>query len=302
MQLISPKTDLNTVTAFTAVAEAGSYTAAADSLGLPKSYLSRKVRELEERLGVRLFTRTTRRIALTDDGRGYFAVCKRALQEIADVEMTFDQAKDIPRGHLRLTCPVEFGALITEPLVKTFLNRNPGITLDIVASNVVMDLVRDQIDVAIRPAQLADPAMISMKLAELTWSLYASPVWLHENSKDLQSIDDLKNVDVIGFNPSTNVARDRKFQVTDGKHHVSVQRQPRLVASTIDILVQAVLSDGGVAALPTTIAEKHVHANRMKLIFPDWYARKDDVFAVYQDRRLLPSRVRALLDFLKTIF
>ncbi|MCC6137712.1 MAG: LysR family transcriptional regulator, partial [Bdellovibrionaceae bacterium] len=204
---------LNDILAFVAVGRLGSFTKAAHSLGVPKSYVSRKVSELEERLKLRLIERTTRTVLLTQDGTQYFAVCEKALSDIEDIEKSFEHGKQTPSGRLRLTCPVEFGPIVTAQLCEKFLYKYPEIQLEVLSTNTVLDLVKDKVDVAIRPLQLADPSMMSLQLGSLEWALYASPQWVHSNSQSLSKIDSLHELDIIAFNPNFHVQNKFRLQL-----------------------------------------------------------------------------------------
>lgn len=292
--------DLNDISAFVAVGRTGSFTRAALSLGVPKSYVSRKISQLEERLKLRLIDRTTRTVLLTNDGAHYFAVCERALAEIDDAEKSFESNKKVPAGHLRVTCPVEFGPIITGQLCQKFLVKHPGIQLEIVCTNNVLDLVKDKIDVAIRPLQLADPSMLSVKVGALEWALYASPQWVYANSQMLDKVDGLNELDIIAFNPSLAVQKKFRIQLFRKDRKKIVEYTPKVIASTLNTMIEATLFGVGIAPLPDVLIHQHVKAKRLIRVFPEWHYRKENVVAVFTNQKNMPSRVRALIDFFKT--
>ncbi len=293
-------TDLNDILAFVAVGKTGSFTKAAFSLGVPKSYVSRKISELEERLKLRLIDRTTRSVLLTDAGAQYFAVCEKAIAEIDDVEKSFDDEKKVASGHLRVTCPVEFGPIITGPLCQKFLAKYPDVQLEILSTNSVLDLVKDKIDVAIRPIQLADPSMLSIKVGALEWALYASPQWAYANSQMLTRIDSLSDLDIIAFNPNLSVQKKFRLQIFRKDRKKVFEYTPKVIASTLSILSEAAMNGVGVATLPDVLIHDHVKSGRLVRVFPDWYYRKENIVAVFTNQRNMPSRTRALVDFLKS--
>ncbi len=292
-------TDLNDILAFVAVARTGSFTKAGHSLGVPKSYVSRKVTHLEERLKLRLIERTTRTVLLTEDGAQYFSVCEKALSEIDEAEKSFDHGKEIPSGRLRLTCPVEFGPIITGQLCQKFLSRYPEIQLEVLATNNVLDLIRDKIDVAIRPIQLADPSMLSIQIGRLEWALYASPQWVFANSQSLTKIDNLSELDIIAFNPSHIMQKKFRLQLTRKDKKKTFDYTPKVIASNLSILIEAATQGVGIAAMPDILIHDRVQSKKLVRVFPDWYYRKEQIVAVFANQRNTPSRVRALIDFLK---
>lgn len=293
-------TDLNDILAFVAVGKTGSFTKAALSLGVPKSYVSRKITDLEERLKQRLIDRTTRSVLLTTDGAHYFAVCEKALAEIDEVEKGFDTENKVPSGHLRITCPVEFGPIITGQLCQKFLAKYPNIQLEILSTNAVLDLVKDKIDVAIRPMQLADPSMMSIKMGTLEWALYASPQWAYANSQMLGRIDALNDLDIIAFNPNFSVQKKFRLQITKKDRKKVFEYTPKVIASTLSILIEATANGVGIAPLPDMLIQEHLRSERLVRVFPNWFFRKESVVAVFANQKNMPSRVRALVDFLKT--
>lgn len=292
-------TDLNDILAFVAVGRSGSFTKAGHSLGVPKSYVSRKITQLEERLKLRLIERTTRTVLLTEAGSQYFAVCEKALSDIDEQEKNFDQSKQIPSGRLRLTCPVEFGAIITSQLCHKFLMKYPEIQLEVLATNTVLDLVRDKVDVAIRPMQLADPSMMSVQVGDLEWGLYASPQWVFANSHLLHKIDSLQLLDIIAFNPNHSVQKKFRLPLFRKDRKKMFEYTPQVIASNLSILIEAACNGVGIAPLPDVLIHQYLKDKKLVRIFDDWCFRKETVVAVFVNQKNVPSRVRALIDFIK---
>lgn len=291
--------NLNDILAFVAVGRLGSFTKAAHSLGVPKSYVSRKVSELESRLKLRLMERTTRTVLLTQDGAQYFAVCEKALSDIEETEKGFEQGKQTPSGRLRLTCPVEFGPLITGQLCEKFLHKYPEIQLEVLSTNTVLDLVKDKVDVAIRPMQLADPSMMSVQLGPLEWALYASPQWIHSNSQSLTKIEALSDLDIIAFNPTLSVQNKFRLQIFKKDKRKVLDYKPKVIASNLSILIEASLNSMGIAPLPEALIRSQLNAKKLVRVFPDWHYRRETVVAVFVSQKNMPARVRVLLDFIK---
>src|ERR1041385_2742920 len=165
--------DLNEIAVFTRVVQAGSFTAAARLLGMPKSTVSRKVAELEERLDARLLQRTTRKLSLTDAGRTYFDYGVRIVHEIEAAESAVGSLQDKPRGLLRIS--IGPGSAYLGPIIADFMKRNPEVQLEVLSSNRIVDLVEERFDLAIRAGALADSSLVARKLGEVTWFLVATP-------------------------------------------------------------------------------------------------------------------------------
>lgn len=297
---MSKNIDLNDILAFVAVGKYGSFTKAAQSLGVPKSYVSRKILELEQRLKTQLIERTTRKVSLTAEGESYFAVCEKSLKEIALTEKSFELGHQIPSGNLRVTCPVEFGPILMRQVGKFFLKKHPQIQLEVVSTNTVLDFIKDRIDIAIRPIQLADPSLKSIQLGEFEWKLYASPQWKHINSQNLESFETLSNLDFIGFNPSLQSNKKWKIKLTNGASTKEFNFQPKVVSANLSVLIEALVEGIGTAPVPDILVEDLVKSKKLVPIFENWYCRKEKIAAVFLDQKNIPPRVRVFLDFLKT--
>jgi DNA-binding transcriptional LysR family regulator len=295
--------DLGAVLVFRALGHTGSFTKAANSLGVPKSFVSRKISELESRLQVQLVQRTTRRVQLTNDGRTYFDACEQALERLEDAEKIFEDGRLEPSGHLRLTCPVEFGPYFTEQLCSEFLNRYPTLTLEVLATNTVLDFVRDQIDVAIRPMHLASGDQVAISIGVLRWRLFASPKWCRDNLRNLKSVRDLHRTDFLAFNPGLRPLRKMELEVSPHGpgRRLKVECQPRFVAGSLSVLIAAATAGAGVAALPESLVRDHVSDGLLRPVLPRLLVKEEKLSAVYLGQKHLPSRTRALVDHLKMV-
>ncbi len=293
--------DLNDIQSFVAVAKTGSFTEGAKQLGVPKSYVSRKVLELEARLKVRLLERTTRSVRLTDDGERYFASCERALNEIAEIENVFESGHAEPQGIVRLTCPVEFGPFITRHLLGPIVQKYPSLQIEIVATNTIMDLVNDRIDIAVRPLHLADPSVKHIKMGNIEWGLYASQKWIYANKQNLQNIANLKNLDMIAFNPNLRMTKKWICSGMLENKKWEIEYTPRAIASNLSVLLEMVCQNAGIAALPEFIVKEYAHGKSLVRIFPKFIARNESIGAIYNSSKNMPTRVRVVLDALKMV-
>src|SRR5262245_42530996 len=188
--------DLNEIMVFTRVVQTGSFTAAAKALGMPKSTVSRKVSDLEERLDTRLLQRTTRKLSLTDAGRTYFDYGARILGEVEDAERAIGDLQATPRGLLRVTAGINSSYLA--PIVADFLGRYPEVRLDLLCTGRAVDLVEERFDVAIRAGALPDSSLIARSLGAVSWFLVATAAYLKKRGRP-RSPEDLAQHDVLIF-------------------------------------------------------------------------------------------------------
>src|SRR5258707_11110449 len=173
--------DLNEVLVFVRVVQAGSFTKGAAQLGMPKSTVSRKVSELEERLDARLLQRTTRKLSLTDVGRTYYDYCARIVGEVEDAERAVSSLQETPRGLLRVTAPINVAFL--GPIVSDFLKRYPEVRLELFCTGRAVDLVEERFDLGIRVGTLADSTLIAKSLGRVGWLLVATPAYLEKRGR-----------------------------------------------------------------------------------------------------------------------
>src|SRR5260370_145306 len=193
--------DLNEMLVFARVVQAGSFTTAAAALGMPKSTVSRKVSELEERLKARLLQRTTRKLSLTDVGRTYYDYCARIVGEIEDAERAVSRLSEAPRGILRVTAPINVSFL--GPIVADYVKRYPEVRLELFCTARTVDLVEERFDLGIRAGILADSTLIAKSLGQVTWFLAATPAYLKKRGRP-RSPDDLKRHDAAAVGAGTD--------------------------------------------------------------------------------------------------
>lgn len=281
--------------AFAAVVEAGSFTGAAGAKGLSKAALSRHVAELEDRLGVRLLNRTTRRLSLTEAGRAFYEGCQRMLAEAESAEVQVTALAARPRGVLRLSAPVSFAYWHLNPLLGPFLEACPELELDLVLGDRVVDLVEEGFDAAIRIGQLADSSLIARRLCSLKSYLVAAPDYLRraglpENPRALKA----HNCLLYSYHRD---GRSWRFEGEGGK--VDVEVKGRVVTNNGDVLLSLALAGQGIALLPSFFAAQALRDGHLLRLLPGWHANKEDsISVVYPARRNAPPKLRALLDFL----
>lgn len=282
--------DLNEVVAFATVVQTGSFTRAARELGLPKSSVSRKVSELEARLGSRLLQRTTRSLSLTDPGRAFYEHAQRIVTELEEATATVLELEQAPRGLLRVTTPLNFGTFAS--IASAFVARYREVELDIVCSDRLVDLVEEKFDVAIRASKLADSSLVARPLGILRSFLVASPTYLAARGAPRQPAD-LKRHDCVIFGAGTDRGQWRLAK----KHsELTLKVHGRLVANDFDIMRAAAVDGLGVALMPATRLGDDIEAGRLVRVLPDWCSPILPIHAVYPSTRHLSPKVRAFLD------
>ena len=285
--------DLNEVLVFVRVVQAGSFTAAARSLGMPKSTVSRKVSELERRLAARLLQRTTRTLSLTDAGRLYFEHAERAVVELEAAGATMARMQDAPRGLLRVTTPLNFGYL--GPIVCAFARRFPEVQVEMVATDRVVDLVDEGYDVAIRAGRLADSALVARHLGVLRRVVVASPEYLKEHAAP-STPQELAAHEAVVFSGG----RERnRWTLVSGGDTAEVVVRPRLSFNDFDLVAEAAVLGLGVAMVPVDRCAPDLRAKRLRRVLPAWTSPELPVQAVYPSARHLSPKVRAFLDHVK---
>ena len=284
---------------FVAVVEAGSFTAAADRLDTAKSAVSRRVSALEERLGVQLLRRTTRRLNLTDTGRSFYERSARILADLDEAEAAVLQEHGELRGTLRIALPLSFGVGHMGGVIAEFKRRHPRVEFDLDLNDRRIDLIEEGMDLALRIGRLRDSSLIARRLFEARTVVCASPAYLEEHGtpttpKDLQSHACL----VYG-----NLAEPGRWVYTDdagNRQHVDVRVE--MSASSGDFLNTVAAEGQGIVIQPTFIASSRICNGDLVPILTDYQWPVTPAWAVYPPTRHLSYRVRAFIDFLAEQF
>ncbi|MEZ4366173.1 MAG: LysR family transcriptional regulator [Kofleriaceae bacterium] len=290
--------DLNELVVFAKVAETRSFTAAADELGLPKSTVSRKIAQLEERLGVRLLQRTTRKLALTEVGTTYYERCTRIVADIIDAERAVTDMQASPQGLLRVSAPVDIAGSFLGPIAAAFTRRYPEIQLELDAADRVVDLIEEAVDVAIRVGPLSDSSLVARRLTTLSTVVVAAPDYLAAHGEP-RSAAELAAHAVVLFAPN---GRRTPWTLTGPDGALELGPPARLMSSSLLAVVDATLAGAGVAILPDFHATGHLAAGRLRRILPAWDGEPRDLFAVYPSTRNLSPKLRVFLDHLIAAF
>lgn len=287
--------DLEAMAIFAKVAEAQSFSGAADALALSKATVSKAVSRLELRLGTTLLHRTSRRFSLTDSGRSLAA---RASQMVAEAEAAEGEALDqavTPRGLVRLAAPMSFGMAYVAPALPEFLATHPDVSVDLHLSDATVDLVGEGFDCALRIASLPDSSLTARRLRPVRRHLVASPDYLEQRGRPTHP-DDLARHACLGYAylPSGETWR----LVHESGEEVVVRPRGPLRANNADALTAALCAGLGIAVQPDFIYERDVAEGRLETVMTDWALPPISVHLVAPGGGPRPARVAALMDYL----
>ena len=295
MQELQELGALDELTAFVAVAEAGSFTSAAKVLGRDASVLSRRVSQLEERLGVRLLSRTTRRVALTQAGASYCSRVQVLLDELASANREATDAAASPQGVVRVSLPVSFGRQWVAPLLPAFLARHPKIRLDLRFTDRFVDVVAEGFDVSIRVAAgaLRDSSLTTRKIAAYRSVLVAAPGYLSARGTPKTPAELMQHT-CLGF---TGTAAWPDWPLTkDGKRH-TIRPECALVSDHSEVLLMAAMAGAGITFVADWLAGSALRDGRLIEVLPGWGGKQSGgVYAILPPGRLVPTKTRVFVD------
>ena len=280
---------------FVRVVEAGSISGAADRLGVAKSAVSRRLKELEEHLGVELFHRTTRRMNLTDTGRAFYHQSVRILQDVLEAELATSQAHGTLKGSLKIALPSSFGLMHMGPAINEFLREHPKIEFDLDFNDREVDLMQEGFDLAIRIANLPDSSLIARRLAPIKTVMCASPSYLEQMGMP-KTPGDLSEHQCLVY----SLLRDYEYWYLTGSNgrEIRTKIHPYLKASTGEFLKDAAVEGWGIILVPSFIAYKEIESGTLVQVLKDYKPLQLDAWAIYPQTRHLSQRVRAFVDFL----
>jgi DNA-binding transcriptional LysR family regulator len=281
--------------AFVTVVRAGSFTAAGERLGISSSYASKLVSRLENRLGVRLLHRTTRKLALTEAGERFYAECDEAFGRIEQATKRLEANSEAPRGQLRVSLPTNLGLVWLSKALSNFVQRHADLTMDMVYLDRHVDLLDEGFDLALRIGELPDSSLIARRLLQIDRILVAAPAYI-ETFGAPQSPADLVDHDCLVYSYS-RVPRLWSVVHTSTGEKREVAVNGRLIANSGIALAEAASCGIGITQLPESHVANHLAQGRLKRVLPDW-SSPVPLHAVYPSARFVPSKVRMLVEFL----
>lgn len=290
--------NLDLAFSFVNVVEKRGFSAAARALGVPKSRLSRQVRQLEQTLETRLLHRDSRHMSLTEAGEAYFRHAKAALECMVAAEAAVRRRKDVLEGSVTLSCSVGVAQFAVSQVLPRFMAANPRVLVRLQASNEFTDLIEGAVDIAIRGhlKLLPDSAMVQRRLAVVAWRLFASPDYVERfgaphSPEDLDGHAGL----AVGWRPGGDCW---SLQSDDGAS-ASVPYAPRLRSDDMVTLMEAAAHGLGVAALPAYVCREAVEKGRLERLLPAWTAGAPELSLLMPSRRGNPPQVDAMVTFLR---
>ncbi len=281
---------------FVAVASRGSLSAAAQAEGVAPAVIGRRMDALEARLGVKLLTRTTRRITLTHEGSAFLEDCQRLIADFNNAEASVSAGGVKASGHLRLTAPAGFGRRHVAPLVPAFLAEHTEVTLSLNLSDRVVDIVNENVDCAVRVGDLPDSRLVSVRLADNRRLCVATPAYLARAGVPQQPSDLLRH-DCLTLSSDASQTRGWAFRIEGEVSHL--RPRGRLDCSDGQVLHEWCLQSLGIAWRSTWEVQADLAAGRLVSVLDDFAAPPNGIYAVFPSARHLALRVRLWIDFLK---
>lgn len=275
------------------VVEHGSLSAASRALHSPLPTVSRKISELESLLGVRLFTRTSRRILLTEAGESYVVAAREILGRVEEAERRATGEYVAPKGDLTMTAPIVFGRLHVLPVVTDFLKAFPDININLIMSDRPISLADEHIDVALRISRLSDSSLMAIRLGSTRTTVYANPDYLKRHSHPSHP-DELKQHDCIAFE---GVLSSRFWTFHHGAKDIAVPIRTRLSVNTAEAAVDAAASGLGITRVMAYQAKRAVDAGLLVPLLDDFEREASPIHLVHLSDGLMPLKLRTFLDF-----
>ena len=289
---------LSSMELFIKVVECKSFTAAAEALEITPSAVSKQITKLEDRLGVQLLTRTTRRVALTDVGAAYYERCQRIMAEVNDAEGMVSNLRAQPRGLLRVSVPVILGQLHFAPAAPAFLRENPAVHLEMVMNDRSVNLVEEGFDVVVRIDEEPESSMIARRLAPNRRVVCGAPAYLETRGLP-RTPDDLKGHNCLTYGPHYP-HKEWFFRTDDGRR--AVQVAGNFQTNNAAALHAAALGGLGLALLPTFIVGEDLRSGRLRPVLSRFISSDTAIYAVYPPSRHLSPTVRAFVEFIARRF
>ncbi|MDX2260009.1 MAG: LysR family transcriptional regulator [Hyphomicrobiaceae bacterium] len=289
---------LSAMTVFTRVVALGSFAEAARALGMTRSAASKAVMELETRLGVRLFDRTTRRVSATEAGLAYYERCVDILARVEETEMQVARLHDEPRGVLKVNAPMSFGVRYLGPAVADFMAEFADLTVELTLTDRFIDPIEEGVDVTIRVAALADSSLIARRLAPARIAIAAAPTYLDRHGRPSRP-EDLAGHRVLHYGHATTLPR---WHLGQGESEVAVRVTSVLCCNNGDVLREAAVAGHGIVRLPTFLIGPDIAAGRLVELLAEHRPPDLAIAALYAPNRYLAAKTRAFIDFLVARF
>ena len=280
------------------VSQTGSFVQAAKRLGLATSVVSKRIKDLEAHLGTLLMNRTTRKVSLTDAGYQYMEQVSRFLDDLEEMEDSLRLQTQNPVGEISMTAPLSFGVRHLGPIISSFLESHPKVSVKVSLNDKQVDLLEEGIDLAIRIGKLSDSTLISKKIFHCRRVVCASPAYFEKHGRPSHP-EDLIHHNCFLY---THVSEGRSwpFLVDQKVMHQTIRG--RFKSDNGDLLLQAVLAGGGIAHLPGFLVSNLLKEGKLEEVLKDYEDTDFAVYVVYQNKRHLSAKIRLLVDYLSKAF
>ncbi|WP_455366556.1 LysR family transcriptional regulator [Kaarinaea lacus] len=280
---------------FIKVVDFGSISGAANHLGIAKSAVSRRITELEQRLGVQLFRRTTRQLNLTDSGKSFYDRAVRILTDLEEAELAVSQQHGELAGLIKVAAPLSFGLSHLAPAITEFMNKHPKLQIDLDFNDRQVDILQEGFDLAIRISRLADSSFIARRLATIRHVVCASPEYLKRHGAP-RTVHDLNEHQCLCYSNVPDA--DVWHFIDNNKHQGQIKVSAILRANNGDFLRDAAMAGLGIILEPTFIVYEALARGQLIPLLQDYEWPVIDAYAIYPQTRHLSQRVRSLVDFL----
>ncbi|MFZ4529691.1 MAG: LysR family transcriptional regulator, partial [Undibacterium curvum] len=283
------------ISTFAEVAARGSLSAAARAEGVAPAMISRRLDALEERLGVKLLQRTTRKIALTNEGSSFLEDCQRILSELEEAESSVAERNASASGVLTISAPAGFGRQHVAPLIPDFLQQHQQLKLTLSLNDRVVDLIGEGVDVAIRIAALSDSSLIGVKLADNKRVVVAAPSYLQRHGAP-KTLDELSNHNCLAFSADGS---QRGWTFRQSGKNVTIKVDGNMVCNDGEVLHDWAISGRGLAWRSMWEVGAEIESGKLVSVLDEYTAPGNDIYAIFAQRRHLPLRIRAFVDYLR---
>lgn len=288
-------TNLNRLVYFTAVVDAGSFTKAAEHLGITKAVVSQQVARLEQEVGTTLLMRTTRRLQPTEAGRIFHARCVSILRETEDAFNELAEARTVPKGLLRITAPYDYGTSVVVPIVAAFTDRYPDCKVELNLSDKSVDLIADNMDLAIRVGWLADSSLQARRIGSFRQLLVGPP----QLADKMAVLRDPTELSALPFVANNALREPLEWTFTNDNRKVrTVQFKADIAINTTPAVMEAVRYGGGISVLPDFLVAGEMSSGGLIHLLPKWHLPSGGIHTVYPAARFRPPKVTAFVDML----
>lgn len=287
--------DLNEVAVFIQVVQSGSFSKAAQHMGVPNSTVSFKVSSLEKRLGVTLIHRTTRKLNITPLGQVFYKRCLQGLEEIRAAEQELASSQSEPQGLLRLTAPLELSSSVLPSLLSAYLKQYPKTRVEVLLSDRVIDLLSENVDLAIRAGELKDSSMITKKIGIIHFLLVAAPSYIQAHGQPKHPRDLWKH-QCLQFTPLGY----QEWRLIGPKGTLNAPIPGQLIINDLAAVKTMTLSGAGIALMPTHYCYQELQSGKLMRILPEWKTKGTPIQFVYPAQRFVAPKLSAFMQIAQT--